>query len=585
MSLVGSLEDLGLGEILQIVSLSGKSGVLWIRSPHGEGRIVFDRGAIRGANLDGGPRDLREMLAAAGALPASELDALERDAHAEGVGLEEILVARTALDAARLDELRDRHVEALVLRMFAWLLGEFSFEIREDPGGAVHPDLLLRAGMNAQFLALEGTRLRDENGNPGDPPVDAVGADAAVDGIEPPAELEITVLELLEDLGAETAEPLDAALPAAQADDDPTLSGEAQRMLAAPPPALPARDTLAESLRPSPAATAVVLVDRDLAVLEWAKGAIAPLGLRTHIFQRSELAIERIRQYFARGEMPLVVLSSETPADPISGARDWSELAARLRAQVAQIRFVVLAATGTRVDPANERSIPDAVATRPPLSVLADERAREKRGAFAEELRAALERAQRREAPRAPAPPPAADPGEPLRSLRDWSARFLDPAPPSEVLRRVVEFAARDFDRAAVFAVREGEAQALAQLRLDATGGPGDAALGELCFATESVPAFRKAVESRAPVRARASEPGDRQLAQRLGAAADVEIYVAPIESGDQIAALLYADNAASGRGFADTSALEVILHEASLALDRAVLEHALATSEARGDG
>jgi hypothetical protein len=86
-------------------------------------------------------------------------------------------------------------------------------------------------------------------------------------------------------------------------------------------------------------------------------------------------------------------------------------------------------------------------------------------------------------------------------------------------------------------------------------------------------------------VRARASEPGDRQLAPRLGAAADVEIYVAPIESGDQIAALLYADNAASGRGFADTSALEVILHEASLALDRAVLEHALATSEARGDG
>ena len=44
MSLVGSLEDLGLGDILQIVHLSRKSGMLWIRSDAGEGQIVFARG-------------------------------------------------------------------------------------------------------------------------------------------------------------------------------------------------------------------------------------------------------------------------------------------------------------------------------------------------------------------------------------------------------------------------------------------------------------------------------------------------------------------------------------------------------------
>ncbi|PLY11667.1 MAG: hypothetical protein C0624_01655 [Desulfuromonas sp.] len=33
MSLVGNLEDLGLGEILQIVSLSRKSGVLTLQCP------------------------------------------------------------------------------------------------------------------------------------------------------------------------------------------------------------------------------------------------------------------------------------------------------------------------------------------------------------------------------------------------------------------------------------------------------------------------------------------------------------------------------------------------------------------------
>ena len=49
MSLVGSLEDLGLGDILQIIHLSRKSGTLWIRSAAG------DRGAgVRGAVGDRG---------------------------------------------------------------------------------------------------------------------------------------------------------------------------------------------------------------------------------------------------------------------------------------------------------------------------------------------------------------------------------------------------------------------------------------------------------------------------------------------------------------------------------------------------
>ncbi len=49
MSLVGSLEDLGLGDILQIISMSRKSGVLTLRCEEGEGRIFFDSGTVRTA--------------------------------------------------------------------------------------------------------------------------------------------------------------------------------------------------------------------------------------------------------------------------------------------------------------------------------------------------------------------------------------------------------------------------------------------------------------------------------------------------------------------------------------------------------
>jgi len=44
MGLVGSLEDLGLGDILQIVSLARKSGVLNLSSGEVKGKIIFKDG-------------------------------------------------------------------------------------------------------------------------------------------------------------------------------------------------------------------------------------------------------------------------------------------------------------------------------------------------------------------------------------------------------------------------------------------------------------------------------------------------------------------------------------------------------------
>jgi hypothetical protein len=175
-----------------------------------------------------------------------------------------------------------------------------------------------------------------------------------------------------------------------------------------------------------------------------------------------------------------------------------------------------------------------------------------------------------------------------MRGLREWSARLRDPHPPSEVLRLVLEFAGRPFARALVLWVREGEAQAMAQRGLAAHGGPDDGALGGLGVSVDGFGPFQKAVESRAPVRATPSAP-DAAVLGRIGKVVPAELFVAPIETGEQVAALLYGDNAATGLAIGDTSAIEVIVHEAGLALDRAVLERALEKAEssaaARGAG
>ena len=643
MSLVGSLEDLGLGEIMQIVSLSGKSGVLWIRSNHGEGHVLFRRGLIRGAFVKDGPRDLRDLVASAGVLPSEQVAAFDEAARAEGVPLEALLCARTSLDAGCIDELRGRHVEATVLRMFGWPSGEFSFEIRDEPGGGdIAESLLLRTGLNAQFLALEGTRMRDEGGVEASEigGASAVGADddetsfagvdvdeaadapflgSASNGVETSAvldaelepdvaddaEVQLVATAADEDVGAELeavataslAGSLDAGVgdieepPALQAsvldlvddevdgDELPTLLPAATENEAETDPA----DEEATSTAASPAGAgplAVVVVDRELAVLEWVKRALAPLPVRAHIFQRSEQAIARIRQYLVRGEVPLVLLTTATPPDPVSGAQGWAEIAARLRAQVPSLPLVLLAAPEVTVSPVNERAIPDSLSPRPDLTMLSDERARERRETLAVELRGALERAHAKAAPRGPVESPRQESADALRNLREVSARLRDPASRGDVLRLLLEYAGSAFDRVAIFAVREGEAFGVAQVGLPSAGGPDDEDLRKIRFPSDEPAWCRNVLSRRAPLRAVLEDDGDRDLASRLGNATPSEIYAAPIESGERIAAVLYADNLASRRPLCDTSALEVVLHEAGLALERAVLERALERAE-----
>jgi two-component system chemotaxis response regulator CheY len=90
-------------------------------------------------------------------------------------------------------------------------------------------------------------------------------------------------------------------------------------------------------------------------------------------------------------------------------------------------------------------------------------------------------------------------------------------------------------------------------------GGPDDAALRELSLGSREPAWFRRVIEERRPVRAAPSDNGDHRLAVLLGNEIPGEVYVAPIVTGDRVAALLYADNLPAQEPIGDTSALEVL--------------------------
>ena len=532
MSLVGSLEDLGLGDILQIVSLSRKSGLLRLRSGLGEGHIVLHEGLVRGASVKG----------EAEVASSSDSDRGSPD---------------------RIQELRRTQVERAVILMFTWRSGEFTFEVCDaihDPGA----EALLHSGISTQYLAMEASRHQDE---------------AALDS-------GVSAAEEAEDGVVFSGEPAEGAAPPSAVD---VLALRTAQEVDVPisverPPTAPATipvtvDPLGGGRRqtgPAPRAGAahLVAIDPDLAGLEWLKASLEGVFERVHIFQRSEAGVERIRNYLGRGLVPVVVVSTRVEGDRLTGVRGGEALVRRLRALAPGMTLLALREEGC--EPGTTLPGVDAVVERPAAPGTDPE------GWHAFEACAGRLRdvflARARSAPVAPSRPESSSAASHLDRLKQVSDRLRDPSDEAEVLSLVLDFAAEDFSRAAVFMVRNDRVAGIAQRGMPLGGGPDDGDIVRVGLPLAAQPElFRRVLAGRRAVRARLTGEGDRRLAMLLGTRAPREAYVAPIESGGSVVALLYADNLPDEAPVPDTTALEIVLHEAGLSLDRALLERALA--------
>jgi hypothetical protein len=558
MSLVGSLEDLGLGDILQIVHLAAKSGVLRLRNESGEGQIVFQRGMIHEAYVKGGPTDLRELLASRRAVPEKVLERVWLEAHHGARSLAELLVERELVTAESIDVLRREQIESAVLAMFGWPSGEFSFEIREVSNQGA--ELALEDGMNPQFLALEGTRRADEvaveeraGTRPPEPRSGLLEVELLNEDDEELA-FETEAAALVEDEALPEAEALDEVRPAAQAEPQTVEPSEPRKL----PP--------------------VVVIDPSLPALEWAKAALAPSVPRVHVFQRPDLGIQRIRQYLARAELPLVLVAIDVPPDGTSGARDALDLVARLKRQAPTMKVLLLHDEGSEPRQRRGASAPDGCVPRPAAPALVDPRAGRSRMRVATALQEALDR-HLEASPKTEST--AVEAADELAALRETSARIREGAGRGEVLTQVLSFAAARFARVALFGVREDRVVGVAQAGLARAGGPDDDTLRELSLEATEPAWFRRVITQRKPHRGAPEDAGDQRLAVLLGNEIPREAYVAPIVMDEQVVALLYADNLPGDEPLGDSGSLEVLLDAAGIALDRAVLERTLAGSDA----
>jgi DNA-binding NarL/FixJ family response regulator len=175
VSLIGNLEDLSLPDILQIISLSKKSGVLNIRRGDEEGKIYLRQGKVILTSSVKNKRNIGKLLMDKRLVSQQQLDeALAAQRHG---GMKELLgnqlIKMGFLDQEGLEQIVREQIEESVYYFLTWRDGTFKFDLKgvdDRLEVEIDPQIIIsQTGIDTQWLILEGTRLLDERQRFGSP--------------------------------------------------------------------------------------------------------------------------------------------------------------------------------------------------------------------------------------------------------------------------------------------------------------------------------------------------------------------------------------------------------------------------------
>jgi len=170
MALEGCLDDLGIRDILQILSLSKKSGTLTLKSAEGEGVVTFLDGQVIRASSSLFPETLGQLLRKNNMVTEEQVDeALDwqkrLDLHQP---LGQILIDKFQIASVEIEKIVAGQIEKIIFSFFSWDEGYFSFQLEEIKtfGSALlNPlDFMLEKGLSSQRLIVKGLKVVELGG-------------------------------------------------------------------------------------------------------------------------------------------------------------------------------------------------------------------------------------------------------------------------------------------------------------------------------------------------------------------------------------------------------------------------------------
>ena len=165
MALSGSLEDIAIVDVLQILGMSGKSGILHVGRDGKKVEVGFAKGRIIAAIDHPFSSYLSEWLLASGIVSPEEKEALPPP---ENVNLPfwVALCDSGELSGSQLEKGVVQAIQAHVAEIARWTTGEFSFDMgepRDKPGWDALPAPAFHvSGFAPQEILLDAARINDE---------------------------------------------------------------------------------------------------------------------------------------------------------------------------------------------------------------------------------------------------------------------------------------------------------------------------------------------------------------------------------------------------------------------------------------
>jgi tetratricopeptide (TPR) repeat protein len=158
MAIRGSLKEASLPDVLQLLSMGGKTGCLSVSHRSNFGYIYFDKGRISYASIVNRRDRLGDLLVKSNVISSDQLQqAIDQQSPQRDRRLGDILVALGHITREELHRHIRTQIEEAVYFLFTWSQGNFNFEADMRPE---EQDFLVN--INPESLLLEGARRVDE---------------------------------------------------------------------------------------------------------------------------------------------------------------------------------------------------------------------------------------------------------------------------------------------------------------------------------------------------------------------------------------------------------------------------------------
>lgn len=561
-ALTGSLEDLGLGEILQILSLSRKSGVLHLAREGGEGLSLFIRdGQVIVVRPQPVVQPLLLSLDRLGFRTdeKGKLFSLLKEKRFQSEPWLRFFTRELGMDKNRARECALRYMIFLVGQVLTWDGGSFEFvlldpaheEFRKAFSFPLFPSL--EEGVNGQYLAMEALRIQDER--------------------------------------SQSAPPPSVGIP-----DSPRVIGASSLPLPAPA-------TREQTVKQ------VLLVDDQEEVIEATGNYLRQKGYRVAVAQAVDIALEIIQRSEETGWVVLADLVM--PKRDRSGLLGGLEVAELLRNHP-KVSRIFLGADSIYPNLEERARLlgVEGIVLKPPRKEWI-QNLKSSAVTYGERIIGVVGPPHPEELP-SPSPSDSLDleigieeldPENPLKALfsqenliplpkprtsqgfvllRQMVEELLTPEGETEVSLLILRFASQLFQRVILFVVTERELRGLGQVGL--TGDGVGRLVRELRIPLGKGTIFDQVVQERRLFAGKPpAQPLLHRMVTRLGGPIPFEIVLAPIAVQGRVVALLYADQVPTQAPLRDLEVLEVFLAQAGLALERAYLRRQLLRKDQEG--